>query len=297
MPDGNAIATTTPADAPAPAERPLTPLQAVVRMLETKDNQERLRGALDGLGIAPARFLRGALNAVQANPAILDLASHGTIVSTILRAAAIGLELDPAIGHAHLVPRKGQAVLQVSYKGRLELAYRSGKVLAVTSGNIHQADEIQIEEGTTPDLRIRRGLGDRGPVVGYYAVAHLAGGAKHFHTLTLREAQEIRDTYSDGWKRQGARSPWGTEPHVMGQKSCIVRLLRTLPSAVIGEDVEISDLGPAGRVIDATAEDATPAPRQVAHDPDTGEVLEARPQPAPQRGQSRRLAALVSTRS
>ena len=277
--------------APAPSQS-LTPIQRVARLLESEDMQTRLRGALDGLGISPQRFLRGALNALAANPTILDNASPGSIASAVLRAAALGLELDPAVGHAHLVPRKGQAVLQVSYKGRLELAYRSGKVLAVTSGNIHERDEVQIEEGTTPEIRIRRSLGDRGPVVGYYAVAHMAGGTKHFHTLTLKEAQEIRDTYSDGWKRQGARSPWGTEPHVMGQKSCIVRLLRSLPSAVISEDVEVADLGPAaaGRVIDATSEDAAPAPCQVPHDPDTGEVL---PAPVPQPRTSRRLAALV----
>ena len=281
--------------APAPSQS-LTPIQRVARLLESDDMQTRLRGALDGLGISPPRFLRGALNALAANPTILDNASPGSIASAVLRAAALGLELDPAVGHAHLVPRKGQAVLQVSYKGRLELAYRSGKVLAVTSGNIHERDEVQIEEGTTPEIRIRRSLGDRGPVVGYYAVAHLAGGTKHFHTLTLKEAQEIRDTYSDGWKRQGARSPWGTEPHVMGQKSCIVRLLRSLPSAVIGDDVEIADLGPAnaGRVIDAsaTAEEAPCAPTQVPHDPDAGEVL---PAPAPQPRTSRRLAALART--
>jgi len=276
--------------APVPSQN-LTPIQRVARLLESDDMQTRLRGALDGLGVSPQRFLRGALNAVAANPTILDNAAPGSIASAVLRAGALGLELDPAIGHAHLVPRKGQAVLQISYKGRLELAYRSGKVLAVTSGNIHEHDEVEIEEGTAPDLRIRRGLGDRGAVVGYYAVASLAGGVKHFHTLTIGEANAIRDTYSDGWKRQGARSPWGTEPHVMGQKSAIVRLLRSLPSAVVSDEVEIADLGPAaGRVIDSTAEEAPRAIAQVPHDPDTGEVL---PPPAAHPRTSRRLAAIA----
>lgn len=275
--------------APTPAQN-LTPIQRLARLLESDDMRARLGGILSQFGVEPETFVRSALNAVAANPTLLDNATPGTIASAVLRAAALNLNLDPSVGHAFIVPRQGSAVLQVSYKGRIEMAYRSGRVLAVRSGNIHANDQVEIEEGTTPELRIRRGVGDRGDVIAYYAVADLPQGSRHFVTLTVAEAHAIRDAYSDGWKRRGAKSPWGTEPHVMGQKSAVVRLLRTLPSAVALEEIDVEDLGGGRPVIEATAPDATPAPARIAHDPETGEVLHA---PAPQARTSRRLAALA----
>jgi recombination protein RecT len=284
------VATITQTDAaPMPAQN-LTPIQRLARLLEGDDMRSRLSGVLAQFGVEPETFVRSALNAVSANPTLLDSATIGSIASAVLRAAALNLNLDPSVGHAFIVPRQGAAVLQVSYKGRIEMAYRSGRVLAVRAGNIHANDQVEIVEGTAPDLRIRRGVGDRGEVIGYYAVADLPQGSRHFVTLTVAEAHAIRDAYSDGWKRRGAKSPWGTEPHVMAQKSAVVRLLRTLPSAVAIEDVDVEDIGGGRQVIDATATDATPAPARIAHDLQTGEVL---PTPAPQARTSRRLAALA----
>jgi len=55
-------------------------------------------------------------------------------------AAAIGLTLNPAVGFASLIPRYGKIVLDVSYKGLVELARQSGEVLNIAVTRVYSKD-------------------------------------------------------------------------------------------------------------------------------------------------------------
>jgi recombination protein RecT len=288
--------TTAPADA-APAPRAQTPLQRVAALLDTPEARAKLAQALDGLGVSPERFTRTALAALASSPYVVERCSAGSIVAAILRAATLRLELDPALGQAYIVPRKDQATLQIGARGWIDLAHRTGKLLAIDVGAIHEHDGVDYVRGTSPRLEVRPPITKpRGQPVAYYCAAQWQGGASTVEVMRLEEILHIRDTFSEEWQRRGAKSVWGQHFDQMAAKTVVSRARKTWPVAIsadgLGDGEETGEVRVVG---------LAPTPTAIAHDPDTGEVLGETPRalpqpaPAPQRGQSRRLAALVST--
>jgi len=287
---------TTTTDA-APAPRAQTPLQRVAALLDTPEARSKLAQALDGLGVSPERFTRTALAALAASPYVVERCSAGSIVAAILRAATLRLELDPALGHAYIVPRKDQAILQIGANGWKDLAFRTGKLVAIDVGEICEEDQVDYVRGTSPRLEVRPPFTKpRGKVLAYYCAAQWQGGASTVEVMSLEEVTHIRDTYSEEWKRRGASSVWGQHFDAMARKTVVSKARKSWPVAINGDGADLD--GDEVRVVGLA-----PAPTAIAHDPETGEVLDdapralPQPAPAPQRGQSRRLAALVSTRS
>jgi recombination protein RecT len=282
-------------DSTAPAPRPQTPLQRVAALLDTPEARAKLAQALDGLGVSPERFTRTALAALAASPYVVERCSAGSIVASILRAATLRLELDPALGHAYIVPRKNQAILQIGANGWKDLAFRTGKLVAIDVGEICENDAVDYVRGTSPRLEVRPPIAKpRGKVLAYYCAAQWAGGASTVEVMSLEEVTRIRDDFSEEWKRRGASSVWGQHFDAMARKTVVSRARKSWPVAINGDGADLD--GEDVRIVGLA-----PTPTAIAHDPETGEVLETTaqpaPAPAPARGQSRRLAALVSSRT
>lgn len=280
-------------DSTAPAPRSLTPLQQISALLETPNARAKLAQSLDGLGVSPERFTRTALAALAASPYVVERCSPGSIVAAVLRAATLRLELDPALGQAYIVPRKSEATLQVGARGWIDLAHRTGKLLAIDVGAIHENDAVDYVRGTSPRLEVRPPITKpRGKAVAFYCAAQWAGGASTVEVMGIDEIHAIRDAHSEEWQRRGAQSVWGKHHDQMAAKTVVSRARKTWPVAIsadgLGDGEEAGDVRIVG---------LAPTPTAIAHDPETGEVIEATAQPAPtpQRGQSRRLAALVSS--
>jgi len=103
-------------DAPTPApQRALTPIQSISQTLYSEAMAPKISAALDGTGISAERFKRAALAALSQPSAsfLVGKCDRGSIYAAVMNAAAAGLELHPALGQAYIVPRGGQAVLQV----------------------------------------------------------------------------------------------------------------------------------------------------------------------------------------
>jgi recombination protein RecT len=77
---------------------------------------------------------------------------------------------------------------------------------------------------------------DRGPVVGFYAVAHLKDGGHAFEFMSVEQIEEIREQ-SQGWQqavkysKQG-NHPWKKHFVQMGRKTAIRRLMNYLPLSI-----------------------------------------------------------------
>jgi len=91
---------------------------------------------------------------------------------------------------------------------------------------------------------------------------------------------------------------WGKHPAEMAKKTVVSRARKMWPVAIYADGLGDAEEAGEVRVIGLA-----PQPAAIAHDPETGKVLDdapralPQPAPAPQRGQSRRLAALVSNRT
>ncbi|MET8609710.1 RecT family recombinase [Streptomyces misionensis] len=189
-----------------------------------------------------------------------------SVLQALLTCARFGLIPD---GHQAAIIRQGTTAAFVPmYQGYIELMYRSGLVESVHVGVIREHDEYSYTPTARypddfvhrPNLKLSQK--QRGDVVLVYAYAWLKNGARSQVILLTREdAEEIRDEYSESYRRaeetEARDSYWHRFFLRMWEKSAIRRLIRVVPkSAELRALADADDAGDRGEV-------------QILHAPDT----------------------------
>jgi len=182
-------------------------------------------------GLKPEKVIRTAMTLVQSNPSLLDC-SQSSILAGIVKATELGLELTGAMGHAYLVPyfNKGSqsANFQLGYRGLIELAHRSDRIVRFDARIVYENDEFSIDYSQNPPFTHKPCIsGEPGDMIGVYSSAFLKGGATDIEYMTIAQIMEHRDKYS----KAGASSPWATAFSEMAKKTVIKRLAKRLPLA------------------------------------------------------------------
>jgi recombination protein RecT len=192
------------------------------------------------------RLIRISISAMRMNPDILDC-SQVSVLGSIIQAAQLGLETDGAIGHAYLVPYKNKKTnsaicqLQIGYRGMIELALRSGRVTNINARVVHANDKFEYAYGLEDKLVHTPCIGDRGPIIAVYAVAHLNGGGHQFEVLSRDEVIEVQQ------QSPSKKGPWLTHWREMAKKTAVRRLFKYLPVSVeIQRAVGLEDKAEAG---------------------------------------------------
>lgn len=157
------------------------------------------------------------------NPALLEC-SPMSIKLAYYHAASLGLEVGSALGHAYLVPFKGQCQMIPGYRGLIYAAVRSGAARQIWAEVVHENDVFSIRLGTDPKIEHMPSMGDRGEVKGAYAVARLHGGGTQFAFLDIEEIRKIQASS----RNSKADAPWKTWFDEMAKKSAIRRLVKQL---------------------------------------------------------------------
>ncbi|MFG2404188.1 recombinase RecT [Streptomyces brevispora] len=178
-------------------------------------------------------------------------------LQALLTCARIGLVPD---GKQAVITASGNVATFIpTYRGFIELMYRSGRVDSVHVGMVHENDEWAFEPTAPAPLdfthRPRPDLpkAARGPAILAYAFCWLKGGARSQVVVLSREdAEEIRDQYSDAYRRAQETgkldSFWHTHFLDMWMKSAIRRLEKYVPtSAELRALGAIDDAGEAGQ--------------------------------------------------
>jgi len=122
--------------------------------------------------------------------------------------AACGLTLNPARGLCYLVPRDGQVVLDVSYKGMIKTAVNDGAIRDCIVELVYSNDQFKykgkrhspVHEFDPFDTE------ERGEFRGVYVEVTLPDGRVHVEAVTAKEIYKARDS-SDLWKRK-KKGPW-----------------------------------------------------------------------------------------
>lgn len=180
----------------------------------------------------PERMLKTAQQAATTTPALLDCYVP-TFIGAVIQLSQLGLEPNTILGHAYLLPfnnrkqnRKDVQVI-IGYKGLIELARRSGKVLSFAAHAVYERDTFEFEYGLTEKLRHVPAFGDRGAITHFYAVAHLKDGGHAFEVMTADDVRQIRA------KTQGRNnSVWDEHFEQMGRKTVVRRLAKYLPLSI-----------------------------------------------------------------
>jgi len=188
------------------------------------------------------RYALVAYRAAEANP-FLYKCSPKSWQFAIADAARFGLEPSGVLGHGYLVPRRNKGEWEVQfqpgYLGLAELAYRSGKVRAITCDHVFKGEHFEhgVRNGE-PFLNHTPGA-ERLPAVGapakgvahVYAIVLLAQGGFIPRVLSVYEVQAIRATAKDA--NGGREGPaWRKHWAAMAYKSALIRALKMAPKSI-----------------------------------------------------------------
>lgn len=132
------------------------------------------------------------------------------------------------LGYAYLIPYKGVATLIPGYKGLLDLARRSGRIISIEARVVHAKDRFRFAFGLKPVLEHTPTQdADSGELTAAYAVAHLKDGGQQWEVMWKREIDAIRQR-----SRASSSGPWVTDYEEMAKKTVLRRLCKMLPASV-----------------------------------------------------------------
>lgn len=151
-----------------------------------------------------------------------------SLVACLITSAQLGLELDPLLGEAFLVPFKKECQLIIGYRGLMKLARNSETIASMEARVVYDKDRFQYEYGLEPKLiHVPHREADRGDMVACYAIAKFKGGGSLFEIMEADEIDAIKQR-SPAFRSESG--PWITDEAMMWRKSAIRRFSRYLPA-------------------------------------------------------------------
>ena len=186
------------------------------------------------------RLLKVAQIAATTTPALAKC-DVPSLIGAIGQCAQMGLEPNTVLGHAYLVPfntkRKdaggnerwvNSVQVIIGYKGLIDLARRSGQIVSIAAHEVCMADHFDMVYGLDEKLEHKPALGERGDIIGFYAVAKLKDGGHCFEFMSLHQVREIMAATQS----KGKYGPWKDHFTEMGRKTVIRRLAKYLPLSI-----------------------------------------------------------------
>lgn len=280
----------------APAQKlavATTKRKTIVSLLEDKDTIKKFGAVLSGL-ITPDKMLRLCYSALRKTPRLMEC-DPNTVFGAMMTAASLDLEPNTVLQQAFLIPyakntpkkddngqimkdpRNGKWLwdkvyecnFQIGYRGFIDLAYRSPRLVKLKAEAIHEKDFFDHSEGSESFLKFRKALSDRGPMIGAFcylkARSELGAEADISTILPLDELHKIRsrsETYRSLTKAVGAAendkdrakaenslkdTPWVMWEDDMAAKSAIKKSIKQFPlSRKIAIAAQIDNASDAG---------------------------------------------------
>lgn len=173
------------------------------------------------------RMVGLAYLAMTTTPKLLEC-KPASVLSSIMQAAQLGLEIASPLGHAYLVPfqTKAGTLCQMipGYRGLLFLGVESGAITKGVARLIYAGDEFTWIQGSEEKLiHVPRLDGDRSDnaVIGAYAIVWLPNGATQFEVMNRQELEKVRRS-----SKAATNGPWVDWFGEMCKKTVVKRLLK-----------------------------------------------------------------------
>lgn len=220
-----------------------------------KSNVESVVGSKDS-----QRFISSVVSAVQTNKDLAEC-SNASILSAALLGHSLNLPMSPQIGMYYLVPFNNketntkEAVFQLSYRGMIQLAMRSGQYKAMNVTDIREGELIAydpIEDAykfnAETDMVKRESL----PIIGYYAFFEMVNGFKKGIYWTKEQVDAHAKKYSASYRKGWKSCLWVTDFDAMAKKTMLRRLISKW--GIMSVDMEMGYAGDQAVI----REDGTP---------------------------------------
>ena len=192
-----------------------------------QENVKKIVGEKDA-----QRFISSVVSAVQTNPTLAEC-TNKSILNAALLGQSLNLPQSPQLGMFYLIPydnkKSGvkEAQFQISYKGLIQLAIRSGQykklhVTDIREGELKYYNAITDEYTFTPETDMAKRINLK--VIGYYAYFELVNGYKKDIYWSREQMEEHAKKYSVSY-RKGWDSVWKSDFDRMAFKTLIKQLL------------------------------------------------------------------------
>lgn len=213
------------------------------------------------LGDNSERFMRTLLQIVSNNDK-LKVCEPNSILNAAFQAATLGLEISPTIGHAYIIPYSekdkttnqfvDKAQFQIGYKGLIQLALRTDKVIKLSVTEIYEGQIIKHDplQGNKYDFSVKS---DK--IVGYAAYIRLANGFNKSIYWSVEKVIAHAAKFSKTFKYDS--SVWKKEFDAMAKKTILKALLATY--APLNADV-VYILNSESETIDIESENVNEPP-------------------------------------
>lgn len=177
------------------------------------------------------RFISSVVSAVQTNPQLAEC-TNASILSAALLGHSLNLPQSPQIGMFYLVPFKNkgvsEATFQLSYRGMIQLAMRSGQYKAINVTDIREGElasynpiEDVYEFTPVTDMEKRMAL----PVIGYYAYFEMINGFRKAIYWTKEQVDAHAKKYSASYRNNWSGCLWKSDFDAMAKKTMLRQLI------------------------------------------------------------------------
>ena len=263
-----------------------------------------LNGILDGegyrkrideiLGKRAPQFVSSVVT-MATNDAMLSkvvASAPQTIITSALKAAALDLPIDPALGTSYIVAFKNkakrpdgsdyyrdEATLILGWKGLVQLAQRTGLYRKINADFVYEGEKI-VDDRITGDIRIE-GEKTSEKVVGYFAYFQLVNGFVKCVCWTRAKVEAHEAKYRKG---QYMSKAWRDDFDSMALKTVVRNLISKWGPMSIDYRTAPPEMARAAESLqDAIVQDDDTAPMEAegvvfedaatAVDTETGEIL------------------------
>jgi recombination protein RecT len=304
-------------NAPALAQ-PLKKKKTIFDLLDAPDTKTKFAHVLSGY-ITPEKMLRLCINAVRKTPKLIECDPY-TVFGAMMTAASLELEPNTVLQQAFLIPYKksvprkddqGNIVknngkwvwdeiyecnFQIGYRGFVDLAYRSPRLLKIEAEAIHARDVFEHQKGSDSFLKFVKKLSERGELIGAFCYMKAQGEngatADISAILPLEDIHKIRsrsETYraltravqeaeSEKDKTKAAaklaETPWVLWEDDMAAKSAIKKAVKQFPlTRKMAAAAEVDSAADGGS-LDLQAMSDPDLARAVGEGEDTPAVIE-----------------------
>ncbi|QIN94365.1 RecT-like DNA pairing protein [Arthrobacter phage Abba] len=194
-------------------------------------------------GAEAMQLVRDAITVVRQTPRLLEV-DKTSLLGSLMTCAQLGLRPGiGALGHAWIIPFKGQAQFILGYQGMIELANRAGEIEGLVARTVHERDVFDIDYGSDTLVHKPNMKGDRGDVIGYYAKFYRKGSNRPtFEFMTLSDMKAHRDQFAMAKNRQGQIiGPWRDHFDAMGLKTVVRKVMKWAPRSTQIQTALIAD--------------------------------------------------------
>ena len=205
-----------------------------MKMLEViETNKDRFTGVME----KPENFDRlkmSFLSELNKNKKLAEC-SPASLAGCLMQVSQLGLDIG-VVDEAYFVPYKGEATLQVSYKGLIKVAYNTGLVDLIRAEMVYADDDFVYDIGKNVIEKHKPGSSRKEPL-GVYAEIKLKTGSSLIAYKTADQIAEAR-------KRSRGDQFWSNGYEAMAKKVAIREAMKLLPKSKVNYiDTEAVNIG------------------------------------------------------